>query len=349
MQQDLLKYVAMYECQEIHLKFDANIKLQGILAIHNTTLGPALGGCQFLEYTDPPSALYDAVRLAQGMTYKAAIANLPFGGGHLILLTPKEDIEKTLYFKAVGQYIESFGGRYITAADKGVSAADMEIINSETSYVVCQSKSSFSTHDAADLIAEGIIKGIEAAVFEKFSKATFQGLRMSILGLDRVGFSLVRHLQKAGVELYVYDINPATVEKCVKEFGVKSAENLNELLQIECDVFIPCVGSGIINDETLPIIKAKVIVGSANNQLATENHGKKLWDKGILYAPDYVVNVGEIIYIATQYYHLSEPVAKQRLEGIYDKLLEIFYRAKKADLSTNQIADFIVKERLAKK
>ncbi len=343
---DILNYASSLQCRELHMAIQDDIDLKAIVAIHNTTLGPALGGCRWIEYPSTESAVVDAIRLAQAMTYKAALARLPLGGGKLVLLKPKQVNNKETYFKAVGRFVNSLDGRYITAVDSGTSTNDMDIIATETKHVTSTTQSVFSVADPSIMTAEGVEKGIAAAVKIKLGRESLQGIQVSIQGLGHAGYHLAKNLHARGASLTVYDINPTAVDRCVQEFSAKTVNSIEALLALPVDVFSPCALGAILNDKTIPLLKAPIIAGSANNQLAESRHGVELMQRGILYAPDYVINAGGLIYVAAQISHMTEEAANLKVRGIYETLLEIFQRSQLENISPEEIANKIAEERL---
>jgi leucine dehydrogenase len=346
MEHDILEYAAAMECHELHMQADEETGLKAIIAIHSTKLGPALGGCRCIEYPSTHEAAIDAIRLAQGMTYKAAISHLPLGGGKAVLLKPKVISNRTAYFKAVGRFVNSLNGRYITAVDSGTSIEDMDIIATETKHVATTTKTVFSVADPSSLTAFGVLRGMEAAIKHKLNRDTFQDIHVSIQGLGHAGYSLAKQLYEAGARLSVYDINANVLERAKTELRATIMPNLESLLTLKCDVFAPSALGAILNDQTIPHLKTSIVAGCANNQLEDPSHGEALMRRGILYAPDYVVNAGGLIYVAAQYDHITEEEAHKKIAAIYDTSMHIFKRADKEKRSTNEIADMIAKERL---
>lgn len=346
MEQDILNYLSEMNCKELSITVDEATGLKAVTAIHNTDLGPALGGCRCIEYPSTQAAVVDAVRLAKGMTYKAAISHLPLGGGKMVILKPPKINDRVAFFTAVGKAVELLNGRYITAVDSGTSVEDMDIVANATSYVVATSHGRLSIADPSILTAQGVLRGIEAAVKYKLNRHSLADVHVAIQGLGHAGYALAKDLSALGAQLTVYDIKKDLLEKAAEEFNATIAPSLESLISTDCDVFAPCALGGILNDETLPKIKAPIVAGCANNQLAESRHGKWLSEHGILYAPDYVINAGGLIYVVVEFGQITEEAAKNKINHIYDTLFEIFERADKENLPTNEIADELAQARL---
>lgn len=349
MEPDILDYAAAMNCPELHMTVDNETGLRAIIAIHSTVLGPALGGCRFLEYPSTHAAVIDAIRLAQGMTYKAAISNLPLGGGKMVILKPKEISDKVAFFKAVGRAVDLLRGRYITAEDSGTSVDDMDVVSLTTKHVVGTSKGRFTFADPSVLTAHGVEKGIRAAVHFQMGKDNLNGVHIAIQGVGHVGYKLAKELHNAGAKLTVFDIKPEAVQRCVSEFNAKVAPDFESIVSVPADVFAPCALGAVLNDQTIPLIQAPIVAGCANNQLQEPRHGEALKARGILYAPDYVINAGGLIYVAAEFAHLNEDSAYQSIENIYNSLMDIFTRSEQENRSTNDIADIIAQERVNQK
>jgi len=349
MEQDILEYAAKMHCRELHMSVDLATGLKAVIAVHSTALGPALGGCRLFEYASTTAAAIDAIRLAQGMTYKAAISNLPLGGGKMVILKPKQISDRVAFFKAVGRTVNLLSGRYITAVDIGTSVEDMDIVATTSKFVTCTSTGLFTIADPSALTARGVLRSIQAAVKFKLGKNTLERLHVTIQGLGHAGYHLAKELHESGARLTVFDVKPELVQKCVKEFSAMVAPDFNTLLSLKADVFAPCALGAILNDDTIPRIRAPIVAGCANNQLAEPRHGRELMDRGILYAPDYAINAGGLIYVSGQHTRSTEAETKQNIENIYNTSLEIFERAEREKRSTNEIADIIAQERVKKK
>ncbi len=342
-QEKIFDYALQKGFGDLHLKLCPKTGLQAIVAIHSTKLGPALGGCRFIEYANPFTALYDAIRLARGMSYKAALVGLPLGGGKAVILKPKGSFDRREYFLKFGEFVESLGGRYITAIDSGTSLSDMDIVNEKTRHVASLSK---DNGEPSYCTATGVLKGIEAAVKYKLNRNNLEGLTVAIQGIGMVGYTLATYLHKMGVRLIVSDIKAENCKKAENELGAKvvSSETIH---QSECDVFSPCALGAIINDTTIHELNTPIIAGAANNQLARTYHGNILHEKGILYATDYVINAGGLIYASSLYNKTEPKLANEQVNNIYHSLLNIFQRSEEENIPCSEIADKIAREKLA--
>jgi len=340
---DFLDYALSHDFGDIHFKVDKETGMKAMIAIHSTKLGPALGGCRFISYPDTKTALYDAMRLARGMSYKAALVNLPLGGGKAVIIQPPHAYDRKAYFHRFGEFVSELNGRYITALDSGTQLSDMDIIAEHTPHVA-----SLSSHngDPSPYTAKGVVRGIEAAVSYKLGKDSLNGLHIAIQGLGHVGYLIARLLHEKGVTLTVADIAPALVERAVNELGATavSTENIHK---VACDVFAPCALGAIVNDVSIHQLQTTIIAGAANNQLAHTYHGLRLHEMGILYAPDYVINAGGLVFAASKYFETPEALVTQQINGIGTTLLEIFARSAKENCPISDITDTMAKEKLA--
>lgn len=339
---DFLAYALDHKFGDIHCKVDPKTGMQAIIAIHNTKLGPALGGCRFIEYPDSTSAIYDAMRLARGMSYKSALANLPLGGGKSVIIKPKHSFNRNAYFHAFGAFVNSLNGQYITALDSGTQLSDMDIIAEHTPHVA-----SLSIHDGdpSPSTAKGILRGIEACVAFKLKKHDLEGVHIAIQGLGHVGFDLARQLHELGARLTVADINPKQVELAVNTFGA-TAVATHDIHKVPCDVFSPCALGAIINDKSINELQTTIIAGAANNQLAHTYHGQQLHDKGILYATDYVINAGGVIFASGKYFNTPKARVNEYIDGINTTLLQVFTRSAAENKPTSIIADTMAQEKI---
>jgi leucine dehydrogenase len=340
---DFLEYALTHGFGDLHFKVDPETGMKAIIAIHNTKLGPALGGCRFIEYPSTAAALKDAMRLARGMSYKAASVNLPLGGGKSVIIKPRGSFDRAGYMHKFGQFVNELNGRYITALDSGTLLSDMDIIGEHTTHVASLSR---YDGDPSPSTARGILRGIQAAVAYKLGKDNLKGVHVAIQGLGHVGYLLAKHLHELGATLTVADISPAAVEKAIKEFGAKPVTT-EEIHKVPCDVFAPCALGAILNDITIPQLQTTIVAGAANNQLAHTYHGKVLHEKGILLAVDYVINAGGLIFAASKYLHTPESQINEQVDNIREHLTEIFARSAKENVPTNEIADAMAQEKLA--
>lgn len=319
---------------------DPDSGLKAIIAIHSTALGPAAGGCRRWQYANDDYALTDALRLSRGMTYKNAIAGLKFGGGKSVILADEAAPKSAELFRAFGRAVEGLGGRYVTAEDVGCSVDDMRYVREETSYVSGLPKSGDSAGgDPSPLTALGVFLGLQSAVRSKLGIDSLDGIRVAVQGVGHVGLNLCRLLHEAGAKLVVADVNREHLQQARDELPVTEVSP-SELLYSDVDILAPCALGNILTSVTIPKLRAKIIAGAANNQLATEADGARLSDRGILYAPDYVVNAGGIVNVAHEYYgESSEERVRAEIARIPERLDAIFAKAETTGQPTNIIAD----------
>lgn len=324
--------------------------LKAIIAIHDTSLGPALGGCRMWPYANDDEALRDVLRLSRGMSYKSALARLPLGGGKAVIIGDPHRDKTTALFQAMGEFVDSLGGRYITAADSGTGVAEMQIMAECTRHVAGASqREAFDggqrNGDPSPATAYGVFIGLQAAVRHRLGRNDLNGLKVAIQGVGQVGFDLARQLKDAGAELWVTDIVEANVRRAVEQLGA-TAVSQNAIYALDVDVFAPCAMGAIINPQTLEVLRAPVIAGAANNQLSDLRLAEELQRRNCLYAPDYAINAGGIIDIYYGRSAGSTAQLKAHIEGIGDTLQQIFERAEREAASTTAIADQLAEERL---
>ncbi len=316
--------------------------LKAIIAIHNTNRGPSLGGCRMWPYASEEEAVTDVLRLSRGMTYKSALAKLPYGGGKSVIIgDPRLDKSPAL-FRAMGRAVQRLAGRYIVAEDVGISVPDVELMQQETRHVA--GTTAGGAGDPSPATAYGVYMGLRAAVQHRLGQNELDGLTVAVQGLGHVGYYLCKHLAEDGARLVVTDINEAAVQTAVSEFGAERVAP-EEIYAADCDVFAPCALGAVINDDTLAFLKAKVVAGSANNQLHEPRHGEILKQRGVLYAPDYVINAGGVIDISHEGRDYDKDKAFAHVAEIHDTLLEIFRRAEAENIPTGEAADRIAEER----
>lgn len=327
---------------------DAATGLRGIVAIHSTHLGPALGGCRAWFYDNDEAALQDALRLSRGMSYKNAVAGLPLGGGKAVIIRKPGQVVTEAQFEAFGRVVENLNGRYVTAEDVGVSVKDMSCVARSTSYVSgLPSKGNTAGGDPSPKTAYGVYCGILAATQARLSTRSLKGLKIAVQGLGSVGRHLCERLHADGAELIVADINEAACKLAEQQFGAKIV-SVDEILFQDVDVVAPCALGGILNAESIAKLRTPIIAGGANNQLATPEDGELLRARNILYAPDYVINAGGIICAAAEYLHTgSEEEVWTRVAQIEQTLTEIFKEAAASNTPTNKVADALALKLLA--
>jgi len=316
--------------------------LKAIIAIHSTKLGPAVGGCRLWNYASDEEAIVDVLRLSKGMTYKNAMAGLTMGGGKSVIIGDASTIKSEALFKAFGHALNNLGGRYLSAEDVNITTDDIAIANTVTPFVTgTEGKSG----NPAPFTALGTFLGLKACVKFKTGLEDLSGLTVAVQGLGSVGYSLCERLHQAGAKLVVTDINQKVLDDVATRFGAKIV-GLDEIYDQEADIYAPCALGATINDNTINRIKAKIIAGCANNQLAETRHGEILLEKGVLYAPDYVINAGGIINVSFEENYCKETSIK-KVEEIYDTLLHVFEKAAERNLPTGVVADEMAREIIA--
>ncbi|MBL1275541.1 MAG: Glu/Leu/Phe/Val dehydrogenase [Ectothiorhodospiraceae bacterium] len=335
MMADVFQQSVEYPFSTLHFGNDADRQFQAIVAIHSTALGPALGGCRLVRYTSTNAALTDVLRLAKGMTYKAAFHHLPFGGGKAVIIAPEKIRDRRDLMNAYGDFIDSLGGMFITAVDSGTGPDDMDIVAKRTKHVVCASKQFSGTGDPSPHTAKGVLRGIQAASKYLFKSDQMEGIHVLIQGVGHVGIQLVSLLKTLGAKVSVSDVNQQSIKTCQDRFEVSVVEP-EEVYSTPCDVFSPCALGQIINASTAKQLKAKIVAGSANNQLLDGSYGELLRKLGILYAPDYVINSGGLLQIA---YRNDQQLMAREIDRLYERLITIFEQSSRQGVSTNVIAN----------
>ncbi|MBP3040614.1 branched-chain amino acid dehydrogenase [Bacillaceae bacterium Marseille-Q3522] len=344
---DLFHYLETYDYEQLLFCQDRQSGLKAIIAIHDTTLGPALGGTRMWTYESEEAAIIDALRLAKGMTYKNAAAGLNLGGGKTVIIgDPKKDKNEEM-FRALGRFIQGLNGRYITAEDVGTTVDDMDIIHEETDFVTGISPTFGSSGNPSPVTAYGVYRGMKAAAKEAFGSDSLEGKKVAVQGVGNVAYALCHYLYEEGAQLIVTDINKEAVKRAVDDFGAK-AVNPDEIYNVDCDIYSPCALGATINDTTIPLLKAKIIAGCANNQLKTPAHGDTIHEMGIVYAPDYVINAGGVINVADELYGYNHERAMKKVEAIYQNIERVFAIAKRDGIPSYKAADRMAEERMEK-
>jgi len=321
-------------------------RLRMIVAVHNTVMGPSLGGCRLWPYAGLDEALTDVLRLSRAMTYKATMAGLPFGGGKSVVITdPKRDKNEALLL-AIGRAVNGLGGRYIVAEDVGITEADMGVIGRTTSFLAGRSTADGGSGDPSEATAIGVFGGMKACLRQISEEPTLKGRTVAIQGLGKVGTFLARMAAEEGAKLFVSDIDSDRLEGAVTELGAHSVMP-EEIHLMTCDIFAPCALGGVLNEKTVPALNCRIVAGCANNQLADDVDGDALFSRGILYAPDYVINAGGLINLSYEHGGYQRERALAHVRRIPDTLKEIFQRARAESAPPHRMADRIVEERLA--
>ncbi len=340
----LFRYAEFLNFGEFHVKFDPATGLKAIVAVHNLKRGPAIGGARLIRYPTADAALEDVLRLAYMMSLKAAMSDLPNGGAKAVLIAPKVIKDRKAYIESFGDFVNTLGGRYVTAIDSGTTPEDMDIIATRTPYVTCTTQHGEAS-DVSLNTALGVVRGIEASVKYQLHRDDLEDIHIVIQGAGHVGYFLAKELTQLGARLTMTDINPAALQKVVDEFGVKTCAP-DEVFDIAADVFAPCALGSILNIETIKRLKVKVIAGSANNQLAHHHQSLMLHERGILYAPDFVINAGGLIFASAMYDHNDLTKAKAQVDRIYQILMDIYDKSTRENRMTTEIAEEIAISRL---
>jgi leucine dehydrogenase len=339
---EIFELLAGHDHEQLVFCHEPSSGYSGLIAIHNTTLGPALGGTRYWHYKSEHEAVVDALRLSRAMTYKAAVAGLSLGGGKSVIMADHGTHEREAVFRAHGRFVESLKGRYITAEDVGTSPADMDYIHLETEHVVgLQGRSG----DPSPVTSYGVYRGIKACAKVVFGGDGLAGKTVAVQGCGHVGYHLCRFLNEEGARLVVTDIDSEKVKRVVEDFRAR-AVGLDEIYGVEAEVFAPCALGAVINDNSLKQLKVRIVAGGANNQLAEERHGDLLEEKGILYAPDYVINAGGLINVNSELEGWTAERAQRKAGEIYDTLLRLFALAKEEGLPTYRAADRLAERRI---
>jgi leucine dehydrogenase len=323
---------------------DSATGLKAIIAIHNTVLGPALGGTRMWAYSNEMEALNDVLRLSKGMTYKNSISGLNLGGGKAVIIGDARTMKSEALFRRFGKFVESLAGNYITAEDVGISPSDMNWVNMETNHVAgLPGKSG----DPSPVTAYGVYMGMKACAKVQFGSDSLEGKTIAVQGVGHVGEYLVKHLAAEKANVVITDIHEETLKRVANEYGVKVVAP-NEIYDVPMDIYAPCAMGATINDETLSRLTCSIISGAANNQLAIEQkHGLEVMNRGIIYAPDYTINAGGVINCFSEVEGLSSEWAHTKAAEIYTTILNIVHRSKEANIPTYQIANKMAEERIA--
>jgi leucine dehydrogenase len=338
----LFDTVAEMGHEQLVLCQDSASGYRGIIAIHSTVLGPALGGTRFWSYATDEEAIVDALRLARGMTYKNAVAGLNLGGGKSVIIGDNKTAFREMIFRAHGRFVESLGGRYITAEDVGTSTADMDYVHMETDYV---SGLAGRSGDPSPVTAHGVFRAIQASAKECWGTDDLSTRTVALQGCGHVGYYLAKELHEAGAKLVVTDIDADRVKRVVNEFGARGVA-ADEIYSATADIFAPCALGAIINDKTIPQLKVEIVAGAANNQLLEERHGDALERRNIIYAPDYVANAGGVINVYSELAGWTSARSFRKADEIYETVRKVFEIAKVEKVPTYLAADRLAEQRI---
>lgn len=336
---------------ELCFGFDAASGLRAIVGIHSTRLGPGIGGTRIYPYESEAAAIDDVTRLAQGMSYKAATARLPHGGGKAVIIAPRDlptwSVEKRAnLFRAFGRFVDSLGGRYITTEDSGTSPTDMDVVRTVTKHVLGTSPEKGGSGDPSPFTALGVRRGIEAIAHKIFNKPDLKGLHVAVQGVGHVGAHLARELHNAGARLTICDVDATRRAAIAAELGA-AVVDVDKILEVECDVLAPCALGGALTEAVVPKLRTKAVAGAANNQLRTPAVGTALQARGIWYAPDYVINGGGLINVAAEYAGYDAVKARTKTTEIYDTIANIIDRSRAEKAQPEVIADKMAQEIIA--
>ncbi len=343
---DIFNQLGTHDHEQVLICNDNQTGLKAIIAIHNSVLGPGLGGTRMWNYKSESEAINDVLRLSRGMTYKAAISGLNLGGAKAVIIGDANTMKTEALMRRFGRFVNNLGGKYITAEDVGTTTKDMEYVKMETDHVVGLPESRGGGGDPSPVTAYGVYVGIKASAKKIFGSDDLSGKKIGVTGIGKVGMHLVKYLHKDGANVMVSDINESALLKAHKNYGATVIEG-DGMFDAEMDVFAPCALGAILNDETIGRLKTKIVAGAANNQLAIEHiHGPMLKEKGILYAPDFLINAGGLINVYSEHTGYNRENAMRDTEKIYDTLLEIYKTADRENIHTQAAATELAEKRV---
>lgn len=325
---------------------DPSCGLKAIIAVHNTTLGPALGGTRMWQYKSEEDALEDVLRLSKGMTYKAAISGLNLGGGKAVLIGDPDKDKSEALFRSYGRYLESLNGRYITAEDVNIGVADIEHIFTETRNVVGVAKIHGGSGNPAPFTALGVFRGIEACCYKVFGTRSLSGRTVALQGVGSVGQNLMKLLTDGGAKIFFTDISEKNIQTVKENFPEAEYVGPDEIYDVDADIYTPCALGATINDATIGRLKVKIVAGAANNQLKEDRHGAELKSRNVLYAPDYLINAGGLMNVSIEFEGWSENKSLRMVDTIYDTTLRIFQLSDEQNIPVNQATDILAERRI---
>jgi leucine dehydrogenase len=347
MNDKLFDYMARYGYEKVLLFQNEDVGLRAVLAIHSTVLGPAAGGCRMWTYASDLDAVEDALRLARGMTYKYAAAGVNLGGGKVVIIGDPKTQKSEMLFRALGRYINNLRGEYLTGEDVGTTLQDMDYIRMETPYVITLSQESGGAGPIGGATAFGVLQAMKACAQEVYGSGGLDSRRIVVQGLGAVGYPMVEYLVKEGADVWVTDIEAGKVNQAAQTFKVKAVDPA-AVYSAPMDIFCPCALGGILNDDTIPLLKCKIVCGSANNQLREERHGEELQQRGILYAPDYIANAGGTVFDTDRLWGgVNVKRGMNKVEKILERMQQVIALSKTQNIPTYLAADRLAEERIA--
>jgi leucine dehydrogenase len=332
--------------EEVVFFSDPSCNLKAIVAIHSTILGPSLGGTRMWPYKNEDEAIKDVLRLSKGMTYKASISGLNLGGGKAVIMGDPEKDKSEALFRSYGKFIESLNGRYVTAEDVNINVDDIQDIYKETSFVTGVSQAHGGSGNPAPYTALGVFRGIEASLLKVFGDSSVKGKTFALQGAGAVGRLLGKLLDSNGAKVFVSDINRKNIDLFKQDVPSSEVVSVDDIYTIKCDVYTPCALGGTVNDETIDKLKCKIVAGSANNQLARDEHGDILKKKNILYAPDYLINAGGLMNVSTEFEGWSHEKSERMVNTIFDTTLKIFKFSEENNLPVYKATDLMAEKRI---
>lgn len=347
MTERIFDYMHDYGYEKVLLFQNEDVGLRAVLAIHSTVLGPAAGGTRMWTYASDLDAMEDAMRLARGMTYKYAAAGVNLGGGKVVIIGDPKAQKTEMLFRALGRFINNLRGEYLTGEDVGTTLQDMDYIRMETPYVITLSKESGGAGPIGGATAFGVLQAMKACAEETWGSTSLQGRKIVVQGLGAVGYPMVEYLVQEKADVTIADIDAHRVAEVKKDFGINTMD-AREVFGANADIYCPCALGGIVNDETLPQFRVKIICGSANNQLRAETHGDALMQKGILYAPDYIANAGGTVFDTDRLWGgVNAERGMKKVANIYGRMKQVIEISKTQNIPTYLAADHIAEERIA--
>jgi leucine dehydrogenase len=332
--------------EEVVFFSDPSCNLKAIVAIHNTVLGPALGGTRMWTYKNEDEAIEDVLRLSKGMTYKAAVSGLNLGGGKAVIIGDATKDKSEALFRSYGRFLESLNGRYITAEDVNIGVEDIEHVFTETSNVVGVAKIHGGSGDPSPYTALGVFRGMEASCMKVFGDRSVKGKNVALQGCGAVGRNLGRILNEHGAKVYFADINESNIAKFKEIVPDAQQVSPDEIYDVDCDIYAPCALGASVNDNTIDRLKCSIIAGAANNQLAEDRHGVILREKNVVYAPDYLINAGGLMNVSIEFEGWSDGKATRMVDTIYDTTLKIFKISDDQDIPVNKATDILAESRI---